>query len=219
VIVFASAHDAPTRANHAVASRIRGEGDVFLEALGATREALWAALDASNAPLLAMSHGDVDKLFAQGGKEMPPALLVEEESLAILRRRPVFAHACYTARDLGKHASLRGSVWWGYQHPVLAPEEDPVLLPVFVEVFSFIKSAFPDAQTEEQQKQFLVELSELCQDALDRLDDIHDKGETIVPQDAHVCLLQVRKDLVVWRPGADEPLRSPHREPGAPVFL
>src|SRR5262245_8897154 len=113
MILFASAHDEPTRANHAIALRIQNDSDTFIEGDDATRENLWAALEVSNAPLFAMSHGDVDKLWAQGGNASSPAL--DTADLSVLRGRPVFAHACFTARELGRRASKQGSFWWGYQ--------------------------------------------------------------------------------------------------------
>lgn len=211
MIVFASAYDEATRANHAVAQRVRAEEDVFLGAEEATGENLHHALLVCDDPVFAMSHGLEDRIRAQGHDDTPPALAIDGESLSDLRGRPVFAHACLTGRRLGRVASERGSLWWGYDVKVNAPEDDPLLLPVFVEVFSFVKSSFGAARSEEGVDQFFHELYQRCEGALDRLYDIEQDHGTEVPMGAHQCLIQIQQDLLVWTPGSDEPRFAPHQ--------
>jgi hypothetical protein len=121
--------------------------------------------------------------------------------------------------ELGKKASAQGSCWWGYQVPVSAPHDHPVVLPIFVELFRFIKSAFPAAQTDVEQDRFFVELFERCDKAQDQLDCIDEIGDVIISIDAYKCLLQLRQDLLVWCPGRLEPRRSPKAGRNLPTFL
>lgn len=211
MIVFASAYDEATRANHAVAERVRSEEDVFLGAEEATGENLHRALLEHDDPLFAMSHGLDDTIRAQGHDNMPPALATDGNSLSALKGRSVFAHACLTGRRLGRAASECGSVWWGYDVKVNAPEDDPLLLPVFVEVFSFVKCSFGTARSEEEVDQFFHELYERCEGALERLYAIEQDDGAEVPMGAHQCLIQIQQDLLVWTPGSDEPRFAPHQ--------
>ena len=210
MIIFASAHDEATRANHAVAVRIRSADDLFLGEERATPEELRDALQQRDEPLFSMSHGDVDKLRAQGGKEKLPALAVEDDSLCKLGGRPVFAHACLTGRALGRSASQSGSVWWGYDIPVTAPEEHPGIVDVFVGVFAFLKESFSAARSAYEQDQLFRNLYERCDKALDKLYEIQEQGGVEVPFGAHQCLIQIQNDLLVWVPGQDEPRFAPH---------
>jgi len=210
MIIFASAHDEATRANHAVALRLRSPGDLFLGAEEATRDGLRGALEQRDEPLFAMSHGVANKLWAQGREASPPALVVEDDSLSKLGGRPVFAHACLTGRDLGRSASRSGSVWWGYDIKVNAPEDHPQLIDVFVGVFDLIKGSFASARAEGEQDELFRTLSERCDEALAKLDELYDQGAVDVPFSAHQCLLQIRDDLLVWVPGNDEPRFAPH---------
>jgi hypothetical protein len=219
LILFAAAHDEATNANFAVASRLRTDGDTFLGADGATRENLREALQLSHEPLFAMTHGYVDKLWAQGKEVNPPALAIDDApGLAALGGRSVFAHACRTAMELGKRASTHGTYWWGYQIPVSAPSDHPMALPVFVEIFSFIKEAFAAARTEREQDQFFATLFERCDTAHDLLESI-DGTDVPVSFDSFQLLVQLRLDLVVWSPGAIEPRRNPQAGHNRPTFL
>jgi hypothetical protein len=211
MIIFASAYDEATRANHLVASRLQSADDVFLGAEHATRPALRGALAQTDEPLFAMSHGSDDMILAQGGSASAPALSADEVELAMLRGRSVFAHACLTGRELGKAMSRKGSIYWGYAVKVNAPEVHPQLLNIFVDVFSFIKSAFAHAKTGTSQDAFFAALRERCEAARDRLDDIDQPdGGFEVPMGAYQCLIQVERDLLVWAPGDEAPRTPPH---------
>ncbi|HSO00810.1 MAG TPA: hypothetical protein VLS89_21110 [Candidatus Nanopelagicales bacterium] len=210
MIIFASAYDEATHANHAVAKHVCSQGDLFLGAEDATRDSLHGALRTNDGPLLAMCHGLDDSLRAQGGASSPAAMAVDDGMLAELRGRAVFAHACLTGKRLGRAASEHGSTWWGYDIPVNAPENDPLLLPIFVEVFSFIKSSFGAARRDGEIDQFFLELHERCEDALYRLYELEQEREFPVPLGAHQCLIQIQKDLLVWIPQSYEPRFAPH---------
>ena len=143
MILFVSSHDEPTRANHAVGSQLAETGDTFLGADRATRVELHKVLETCDAPLFAMTHGRIDTLWAQHKEKQPAALLADTPGdIALLGTRPVFAHACWTARDLGRTACAGGCFWWGFQIPVSAPDDGEFATPLFVELFRFIKRSF-----------------------------------------------------------------------------
>jgi hypothetical protein len=209
VIVFVTAYDSATRANQAVARRILQDNELFLDGESASKQELMLALERHDGPLFAMTHGESDRLFAHGHDDAPPALCTADIAEARLAARSVFAHACKAARDLGHAVARAGSVFWGYMVAVNAPEDAPELLPIFAEVFSFIKMSFSEALSDDAQDGFFRELYERCESAQARLSKLHEAGEVEVPFSAEYCLFQLQQDLVVWSPGKDEARSAP----------
>ena len=58
---------------------------------------------------------------------------------ASLAPRAVFAFACHTATEMGRVFAENGTDWWGYTGAISSPTTDPEILPLFVEIFRFMR--------------------------------------------------------------------------------
>ena len=99
----------------------------------------------------------------------------------------------------------------GLQVPVSAPEDQSIVLPVFVKLFSFVKAGFSMARTEAEQDAFFIELFDRCDDAHEELESLD--GMVVVPFDAFQLLVNLKQDLVVWSPSKTQPRRNPRAGP------
>jgi hypothetical protein len=210
LIVFAPRYDPATEGNLAVALRILPEGCRALLSEEATRAGLLESLTAAGAPLLCMSHGRPDQLLGQHGETALSGM-----DAPVLGQRPVFAFACHTASELGEIASREGTFWWGYTGRVTAPDSTEAVLPLFVEIFAYIRDAFPGADSAASCGDVLTRISELCHEAEVRVDDLLDTGTTLDVGSIYLCLLQLWQRLRVWLPGGMEPLLHPEAPPPA----
>jgi hypothetical protein len=212
LIFFIPRYDSATEANLVVAQRILPEGAYVLFADLATRAGLLNALAAQEGPLFAMAHGRPSWLLAQNGDK---ALGVED--IFLLAGRGAFAFACHTAGELGRVvAGVRGS-WWGYTGSVMAPDVSPHFLPLFVEIFSYIRGAFAEAFSTQERMDIILQIAALCEDAQEEVAELWEADPSIDIGSALFCLLHIWQRLRVWEPGAEAPLLHPSAPP--PLLL
>jgi hypothetical protein len=204
VIFFIPGYDPATESNLAVGERIVPEVCQPLLRDRATRKELLAALSHAAVPLFAMSHGHSDALLAQGNEKG-----LTKEDLSVVGPRSVFAYACHTAGMLGKAAAQGGAIWWGYTGAVTAPDSSALLLPVFVEIFFYLREIFPEAESSEECRMVLLRVAELCEKAQLLVDDLGAEDANLDVMSPSCCLLHIWQRLRVWRPGADSPLKHP----------
>ena len=162
----------------------------------------------ARAPLLCMSHGRPDQLLGQHGETALSSM-----DVPLLGPRPVFAFACHTAGELGEIASREGAYWWGYTGRVTAPDSTEAIIPLFVEIFAYIRDAFPGADSAASCQDVLIRIAELCHEAEARVDDLLGTGDTLDVGSIYLCLLQLWQRLRVWVPGGKEPLIHPKAPP------
>jgi len=112
-------------------------------------------------------------------------------------------------------SSREGTFWWGYTGRVTAPDSTEAVLPLFVEIFAYIRDAFPGADSAASCGDVLTRISELCHEAEVRVDDLLDTGTTLDVGSIYLCLLQLWQRLRVWLPGGMEPLLHPEAPPPA----
>jgi len=208
VIFFVPGYDPATESNLAVAERIVPSAAHSLMGPRATRAALLSLLARETVPLFAMCHGRRDVLLGQQDE----AALTGGDAPA-LGRRPVFAYACHTAGALGQAAVELGAAWWGYTGAVTAPESAPELLPLFVEVFSYIRDSFPETRSPQELQTVLLRIADLCNDAERKVDGLVDQGPDLDVGSAYLCLLHIWQRLRVWRPGDGSPVMHPDAPP------
>lgn len=114
---------------------------------------------------------------------------------------------------LGPAAARQGAVWWGYTGAVTAPEPSPMLLPLFIQIFSFIRDEFARARSLEERRAVLLRTAELCHQAEAEIDDFFDQDPALDAGSAYLCLLHIWQRLRVWSPGAVSPLMHPDSPP------
>jgi hypothetical protein len=208
VIFFVPGYDAATESNLAVAERMVSAGVHALMGADATRAALLAVLAREALPLFAMAHGRRDVLLGQKGEGA-----LTGDDMPVLGARPVFAYACHTAGVLGEAAAKAGCAWWGYTGAVTAPESSPELLPVFVQVFSYIRDAFPRAFSADEIRVVLLRIADLCREAEYQVDGLVEKDLGLDVGAAYLCLLHIWQRLRIWMPSLDSPRLHPLAPP------
>lgn len=202
MIVFAPAYDEATRANATVARHVTPHHGHLLIADDASDATLRQRLALTPAaPLLALAHGRPEALLGQHGR-----VALAEPEMTLVAARHVFAFACHTAEVLAACAARAGACWWGYEGYVTAPDDREELLPVFVDVFAFIRDEFPRAREAAAQEH---RLAELCTEASTRVDDVLGADADL---GAYLCLMHVWQRLTVHAPGV-APVRHPHAPP------
>ncbi len=102
-----------------------------------------------------------------------------------------------------------GAFWWGFTGTITAPDSTATVLPLFVEIFTYILDAFPAAESADSCQEVLSRIAGLCHDAEAKIDDLLDVDTTLDAGSAYLCLLQLWQRLRVWRPGAADPLLHP----------
>lgn len=212
MIFFVPGYDPATESNLAVAEQIVHEGSHPLLGSRATRAELVAMLTREAVPLFAMAHGRSDRVLAQGGETA-----LAESDMPVLGKRLVFTYACHTATALGEMAAKNGAVWWGYTGAVTAPDSSAEFLPFFVEIFSYIRDAFPNASSRVELARILGRLAELCWSAEQRMTDLLSENPDLNVVPAYLCLSHIWQRLRVWGPGEGFPLMHP--EASIPIFL
>jgi hypothetical protein len=208
LIFFIPCYDSATEGNLAVAVQILPDACHALLSDRATRAGLLESLASTGVPLFCMSHGRPDRLLAQGGETALSG--VDAPALGL---RPVFAFACHTASELGEVTAKKGAFWWGYTGRVTAPDSTEMVLPLFVEIFAYIRDAFPGADSAASCRDVLTRIAELCHEAEARVDDLLGTGDTLDVGSIYLCLLQLWQRLRVWVPGGREPLIHPQAPP------
>lgn len=204
MILFAPSYDEATAANHAVAVRL-GTGDgMSLLGRHATGNALYEVLSTSAAPVLALSHGTADVLRGDQG-----TIALDMERLALAAPRSIFAFACDTSRRLGRRAGEAGWIWWGYIAPITSPDDRAETLPVFVELFAFVRDHFPRCTAQEEVHALLLHIKDRCEHAGDKLYEILQARDDLDLLGAFKCVDDFWNLLAVWRAGAIAPERHP----------
>jgi hypothetical protein len=230
MIVFVPAYDPATHLNLVIARRILPDGCRALLGPEATRAALFEALEGSgDAPLLAMSHGEKERLLAQNRrttdelrragivdvKEQREVLRETDQTAlepgdgASVRRRSIFVYACNTGTHLGSSLVGAGAVYWGYTGKINTPAENPSLDFLFVPIFEYIRDAWPDARSERTRRDVLNRIETLCESAAQTLDDLAEKDAELDVLSAGLCLLHIWDRLRIWTAGADSPEHHP----------
>ncbi len=213
MIIFATAYDEATTPNHRMARMVLSPDDTFLEKEEATRGALHTILGRTGGPMFAFSHGTDELLLAQGGKLTDAALTHEDALGALLRGRPVFAHACKTARVLGRAAATSGSLWWGYLEKVTAPSDIPGVAEILCELFKYVKASFACQPERSLVDLFFEGLRERCDAAKYMLDEISESDPNLPLMEAYLLITELESKLVAWVPGAAEPYNPPLASP------
>lgn len=137
MIIFCPAYDLSTRANLTIAQLIATSTSLDLFGDRAKRDALIEALSKTDRPLLALSHGTSEILYAQNGE-----IGLSTDRIHLLARRSVYAFACHTANRLGKSAADGGSIWWGYAGWISNEIDSPDVYLIFCKIFVFIRDNF-----------------------------------------------------------------------------
>lgn len=212
MIFFVPRYDAATEANLAVAERLLSGGGPALLAENATRRNLLDALEARETPLFAMAHGRRDQLLAQGG-----GMALGLEDTHLLSGRRIFAYACHTAQELGGAVAATGGIWWGYTGSIGGPDVSPEVLPLFTGIFSYLREAFPSAQSAREKSEVLSRVADLCHEAEERVTELWIGNPDLDIGSALFCLLHIWQRLRVWEPGAPAPLKHP--EAPLPILL
>jgi hypothetical protein len=155
------------------------------------------------------SHGTAELVRAHGGKQNAAALTHEDPLGTLLKGRPVFAHACETARVLGRSAAISGTLWWGYLEKVTTPSDIPGIREILLDLFRYVKASFARPAAQTSVDQFFSELRERCGAAKDALYDITVSDPDIPYMDAYQLVEELESKLVAWVPGATEPYKPP----------
>lgn len=208
MIFFVPGYDPATEGNLAVAIHILPDTCRALLSDKATRTYLLESLALADEPLFCMSHGRPDRLLAQGGETA-----LGSTDTPVLGSRRVFAFACHTATELGEITSKAGTFWWGYTGSITAPDSSAAALPLFVEIFRYIRDAFPAAESADSCREVLSRIAELCHEAEAKVDGLLEAGASFDAASIYLCLLQLWQRLRVWVSGAAEPLLHPDSPP------
>jgi len=116
MILFVPGSDEPTNANLDIGKRL-ANGHIHLLAEKAIRSNLIELLhELKNESLFSMSHGKSDMLLDNNRET---AIGIDDKHL--FTNRVVYAWACHTGSNLGKHIADNNGIWWGYTGAVTAP--------------------------------------------------------------------------------------------------
>lgn len=208
-LLFVPACDSPTKANLAVAHKVRRSSDVDLFGHLATQAELRSAIlgNQQNRSLLLMSHGSKDAVW---DNNKAPAVTIAEHG--ILEAYTVFAWACHTGSRLGYELAQRGVTWWGYDCAVTAPESQEPFLDIHSKIFREITDRFQSGIDETTVHIVLERIKVTCEMACELLDSVMADTHT----DAfslYSCCNQIWQRLSVWLAGHGEPCRHPMAPP------
>jgi len=200
MIVFVPGYDEATRANVAVATRMRIDACEVLLSSEATKSELLIRLARAPVPFFAMSHGEPNRLFDHNNEAA-----LDSHDVSFIGNRCCYVFACWTAGELGRAAAQSGATWWGYTGAVGAPDADERFVGWFADVFEMIRGRFELALTIESRRQLLEDIATRCREYMAMLDD--DEGAS---PDAYLSLMHIWGRLRVWVPGATDAERHPN---------
>ncbi|MEQ9357524.1 hypothetical protein [Coleofasciculus chthonoplastes] len=208
MIVFVPAYDPSTEANIAIAKLIITEDCVTFFEKKATRQELIAVLSKANLlPVFAMCHGVRNALKGHKGEV---ALSCDNiHDLQLLSQRTVYAFACHTATELGRSAADIGAIWWGYSDTISCAIDSSSVIPIFTEIFIFIRDNFQRATSSQDRQRVIEQLKQMCEQAEAQVDQIDAQTEITDITEVYMTLRHIWDRLRIWVPGIQVPEQHP----------
>ncbi|MGE5471201.1 MAG: hypothetical protein ACM3X0_10435 [Bacteroidota bacterium] len=207
-ILFVTSHDEATQANHSMALRIEDNSDLRLYKHDAIRASLLNALqNQDDTTVFIMSHGRpvsvVDNMNSRA---------IDELDGPILSNYKIFAWACWTGATLGYKLAQSGTVWWGYDCPVTAPDERDPYASIMSNFFKTAKTLFVSANDYASVMQVLERIKNVCINAQYELDSIG-ADQDVDAFSIYSCCNQFWERLSVWLADHAVPCRHPLAPP------
>lgn len=213
VITFVTAYDLATNSNRAIAEELNSIPYLTLFEKKATSKNLKELLQKhENLPVFVMSHGE-QAYFYDNNEDI--ALDSESaKTLQLLRNRSIYVFACHTAAKLAPKAAQKGTIYWGYNFQITAPDEQKEVKHLFVNLFLFIYNYFHLSTETTKIENFLVDLEQKCEETNYLLDQIYEQYPAICTSETYRCVLHIWSRLRVFVPN-----RAILKHPKAPDDL
>ena len=156
-------------------------------------------------------------VFVPGYDPETTANLVVAEQIRPASCHALLAQGATREALLAALATIDAPVFAMSPGAVHAPDPSPELLPLFVEIFRYIRDAFARAGSRQERTAILVRIAELCHEAESRLDEQLEADPGLDAGPAYFCLLHIWQRLRVW--GPDEPAPLSHQDAPEPVLF
>lgn len=179
VYAFIPGYDDVTKENESMASLLShfNDGRNIVRGNNATRQSFWQIVQTGH-PIFVMSHGDKDRVFAQGGKDSAISDMDAIKNLGSILDRRLFIWACRCAHKLGTAFRSQwklGATGVLCAYPVTVSAPDNQVINDFLRVFSFIIDSFPDIANREDAFIFRDKLQKISEPIYNRLTDLANK--------------------------------------------
>lgn len=208
VITFVPAYDLATSSNMAIAKELNTIPSLTLFEKKATSQNLKELLKKhKDLPIFVMSHGEKDYFY--DNNEDVALDSKSEKILQLLKNRSIYVFACHTAANLALKISQKGTIYWGYNFQITAPDEQSEIKQLFVNLFSFIYNHFHTNTEITKVENFLVDLEQKCEETNYLLDQIYEQYPAIFSSETYRCLLHIWSRLRVFTPNG-EVLKHPN---------
>lgn len=205
MISFITDYDDNTKDNLTVFNSLGLAGfSVALHSELATNNNLYTELSARDENCFAMSHGDIDVLKDQNGDNA-----FNKKVLDLNKKFSVFAYACNTSAQLGRLASNRGITWFGYISPINAPCIDQEMVDIYIDVFSYICTAFPNVNCQNSASSFLQDLKVMCDKKIEQLYDMRESASYEAGISTHMNIREFWQKLKIWLESSEESIEHP----------
>lgn len=205
MISFITDYDDNTKDNLTLFNNLRLAGfSVALHSKLATNSNLYTELSTRDENCFAMSHGDIDVLKDQNGDNA-----FNEKVLDIDKKFSVFAYACNTSAQLGRLASNRGITWLGYKSPINAPCIDHEMVDIYIDIFSYICTEFPNVNCPKSASSFLQELKVICDKKIDQLYDMRESASYEAGISTHMNMRELWQNLTIWLESSEKSIEHP----------
>lgn len=206
MITFVTNYDPSTISNHNVVQPIVPNHGINLIGVDANRANLIHLLVTNpELPFFAITHGSNDDFFSD---EDVVAFSVGDTNH--FQERNVFVYACYTANNLGRLASNKNCIYWGYTGAISALVDEPASIDIFRNIFQFIINNFHRNTNEAAVTAFIAELKEMCNNAERQFDIIGGNDADFDLLTVYNCSQDIWNRLRVYI--QDENLKVKHSE-------
>lgn len=207
-IIFSTSYDDATQANCRIAEKIQEKENFKFPLFGinAVREKLHDIIKTppSRRELIIMSHGS--QTSVQDNNKKSALEIKDSKSINSFR---IFALACKTSNEIGRHFAIEGTLWCGYNCSVTAPpstsDYDHIISESLLKIFK-ISLRIND---ENSASTALEEIKEICTSLEEQI--YQENGHTSTEAFSIFLLCkQLWANLEILLPNSTDPIR--HKE-------